>query len=352
MLNLSHNVLAEFPKGHLSHPLAVLDLSHNIVNTFDLDSLDMVQFLNLSWNRLTSLSNWQNVPATVKQLRLEGNPWQCDCEDGPHLQQLIVKHADIILDVHTIECYHSETADVTNASVRYVTTAIYLDCYQNHNQSIAVGNGTVVLTSAQFDIVPIVLPMSLIFVFLLLLVIGLHFRDWIDFQCYIHTGCRCRFPKSQRRHFNYDVFINYSRDEEDIRIMRRDILPLLEDHYYTTYIPDRDWPGGHDHFDVIDYSIKNNQTIILLVSDAFCNNDFCMFTFLETVAAEKLERSKRLIIVQTSAITVNTDDELKQYLKSRRSVILQDPKFRRKLLYLLPKPSVGQNVATEREMSV
>ena len=240
----------------------------------------------------------------------------------------MVRHADTIPDVHAIKCFPSETAGVINASVRYVTTANYLHCC---------------------DIVPIVVPMALSFVFLLLLGLGLHFRDWIDFQWYLCTGCRCRFPTYDRRHFEYDVFVNYSRDEGDIRILRRDILPLLEDHNYTTYVPDRDWPGGHDHFEVIDYSIKNSRTIVLLVSDAFFNNDFCMFTFFEAAAAEKLERSNRLIIVQTSEITIDADNELKQYLKSKRSVVLRDPQFQRKLLYLLPKPSVNHNVVPEIE---
>ena len=148
------------------------------------------------------------------------------------------------------------------------------------------------------------------------------------------------------------MFVNYSRDEGDIRILRRNILPLLEDHNYTTYVPERDWPGGYDHFDVIDCSIQHSRTIVLLVSDAFFNNNFCMFTFFEAAASEKLERSNRLIIVQTSEITIDADNELKQYLKSKRSVVLRDLKFQRKLLYLLHKPSVNHNVVPEIETSL
>jgi hypothetical protein len=82
-LYISHNSI------EILHPLSVglltvLDLSYNLLGTFDSDiftSSPKIIHLNLSYNRLSTL-NIQMVPHLAQVIRsseLDGNPWVCDC---------------------------------------------------------------------------------------------------------------------------------------------------------------------------------------------------------------------------------------------------------------------------------
>ena len=331
MLNLSENMFVEFESDFLVHPLDRLLVSYNQVSKFDPGLLHMVNTLDLSWNKLTNLFNWKTLPDNMVELILSGNPWSCDCFDGPRLQQFILNHSDIIVDMQDMQCYQDEVLyGHMIVSGKYVATIHFMPCPDAPAIDDAGGIGLPSISS---------FLISFLSLLIVLFVLALCFREWISLKWYIITGCRCGCSKIPPNAYEYDIFINYSRNDHDINIMKHDLVPMLE-KYYTICIPDRDWPVGDDHFAVIDESIRSSRNVILLISDSFCRDAFCMFTFSQIVAAEKLERSSRLILVLLEDVVQGEDEELKQYLKSKKCISLTDEKLKKKLLYLLPRSSV------------
>ena len=324
-LNLSENRLAGLGQDFLVYPLESLSISHNQLRWFDADLLFMVNILDLSWNKVTDLSNWTSLPDNMLELRLSGNPWPCDCASGPRLQQFILEHSDIIADMQDMQCYQDEMQDGNmTVSSKHVAAVNFMPCHREEADARTLGA---------------IYPVVFLSLLLILVVLMVYFREWIIFQWYMLTGLRCECSKTRDNDYEYDIFINYSRNDRDIGIMKWELLPMLE-KYYTTWIPDRDWPIGDDHCSVIEESIQSSRNVILLISDSFCRNKFCMFTFRKTVVYEKLERSSRLILIQMENRVQSADEQLKQYLKSKRCVTLTDQKFKKKLLYLIPKFSV------------
>ena len=336
-LILNENMLYVFGRDFLVHPLESLLVSYNQVIYFDAELLLMVNILDLSWNKLVYLSNWKTLPDNMIELRLSGNPWLCDCDSGPSLQKFVLNHTDTIVDMQDMQCYQDKMLD-DNATVPggYVAPHVIEPCSAPSTDYDAAYHG---LTYT-------ILLLSLLIV---LFVLDLCFREWISLKWYILTGCRCGFSKIRSSDYVYDIFINYSRNDRDISIMKHELLPLLEKNY-TTYVPDRDWPVGDDHFAVIDESIKSSRNVILLISDSFCTDAFCMFTFSQLVAAEKLERSSRLILILTEEKIQGADEQLMQYLKSKKCIFFTDKKFEKKLLYLLPRSSVRSRASQGTEL--
>ncbi|XP_054256829.1 leucine-rich repeat neuronal protein 1-like [Macrosteles quadrilineatus] len=72
--------------------LRVLDASHNYhletIEDFKISSSNHLQFIDLRNGNLTSLPIFISHLQVVEQLRIEGNPWKCDCRSGWFIEWL------------------------------------------------------------------------------------------------------------------------------------------------------------------------------------------------------------------------------------------------------------------------
>eukprot|EP00920_Eleutheroschizon_duboscqi_P002903 GHVT01006839.1.p1 GENE.GHVT01006839.1~~GHVT01006839.1.p1 ORF type:complete len:249 (-),score=11.69 GHVT01006839.1:34-780(-) len=96
----------------------------------------------------------------------------------------------------------------------------------------------------------------------------------------------------------YDAYISYC-SRIDLGKVKNILIPALEEAppHYSLCIPDRDWLiGGYIAEDIIN-SINTSRATVILLSQAYVQDQWCMFEFQQAHAQFIVDNNAKLIIV-------------------------------------------------------
>ena len=127
VLNLTSNAITLLTTSVVPAQLRRLILSHNSIATMDSDVFNNrtgLEFVDLSWNRLSFLSDF---PFKNRSLKLSGNPLLCDCS----MEWLLTGSMDII-DRHQIMCDVTDSREGDFLALSAMTRSMFLCRYDTH----------------------------------------------------------------------------------------------------------------------------------------------------------------------------------------------------------------------------
>ncbi len=93
--------------------------------------------------------------------------------------------------------------------------------------------------------------------------------------------------------YRYDAFVIYSsRNEEERKWVHLTLVRKLEEDYgFKLCLHHRDFIPGHDIVEFIEQSIQDSNKVLLILSPAFLESDWCQFEV--HMAREKLIQDRR-----------------------------------------------------------
>ena len=128
----------------------------------------------------------------------------------------------------------------------------------------------------------------------------------------------------------YNVFISYTSD--NIALVRKYFMPLLELEGYRLYIEDRDFPVGESMAEVISDAIEFSNRTLILLTECLPLDSWQLFTFMMAYEKTLKEKSNHLILIMKDGLDSNMlDKRIKDYLDSYVCLYLNDRWFLPKL---------------------
>lgn len=285
--------------------LKTLFLDQNRIEKFaevDLESLD------------------QLVRQTGLELRLNKNPFLCDC-----------KSRDLFHFIQNRKGVIDDAADVTivceQGNMKLLDTKLHEFCEPG-------------LSPVLIAIV-IIIVIVLLFVCSVLVFYSCH-RQTIKVWIYSKSWARIFFSEDLiDKDKPYDAFLSYS--PADAQFVEEVLLTGLEapgnpEHKYKCLVPSRDWNIGEMIPEQIVQSVQTSRRTVIVISKAYIES---MWSKLELRAAhtqameDKTQRVILIVIGQLPA-PADMDSSLAKYLTMNTYLDSQDPWFWQKLRYALP----------------
>ncbi|XP_060075359.1 toll-like receptor Tollo [Ylistrum balloti] len=322
----------DFPK------LEYLDLSYNLIDTFDVDpsatAWDLpLLHVNVSHNNITRINtNFISKLAklsSVMILNLEGNPFHCDC--SPDMESVV----DLV-----------QNNDVWNNKL--YSPYAYIRNLKCATPKSAKGKTFLSLTRTDLSCeitsyAPIII-LSVVVVFLVVLIIVMtRYRREIQILTYtrFHLVLPCQ-PRESYQNKMYDAFVSYSSENEGWVIKTFQALEEEENnkgfngYKFRFCLHQRDFIAGKTIFDNIIDSVEASHHTVIILSKYFLNSHWCMYEFQEAFQQSIMERKRHLIVVLMEDIP---DDEmpkeLKRCLKTFTYIRKDDAIFHDRLIYAL-----------------
>lgn len=297
-LYLSYNNLTRVNLTNFNKYLQVVELNNNNLSRMDPGSQ---QVLEKSKN--------------LETIRLENNPWICDCDAKDFLMFLQRKYQKIPM-ISNVTC-------ANGVSISSLTVSEL--CH---------------LTSATIAII------SVLVAFLGLLIGGslaLYYRYQKEIKIWLYAHQLCLWFVTEEeldKDKQYDAFVSYSHKDE--KFITEHLQPMLEkgEPKYKLCLHYRDWLLGEFIPNQIARSVEDSRRTIVVLSPNFLESVWGRMEFRTAHSQALSEGRARVIVILYGDIgpTDDLDPELKAYLSMNTYVKWGDPWFWKKLRYALPHP--------------
>ncbi|KAL5285105.1 hypothetical protein ACFFRR_007069 [Megaselia abdita] len=383
ILQLDHNKLDRINGNEFFglDNLKELYLQHNSIRTIDnmaFAHLHHLQILRLDHNAIVDFAVWSFLPSYMNDLRLAGNPWNCQCNFVSRFKDYLHRH-NFIQDRYKIKCtannnsleYYTILSNPRNNELDVEQKQIPCGPYQpnnndymddnhnnisndnnphNHHTNNIIENANfssstkLVLTQQPIlDYVPILVTILGSFLFVIIFTIILfifrqEMRVWFHSRFGVRLFCNANkdIDKSERDKL-FDAFISYSSKDEEF--VTQYLAPSLEngDAKYKLCLHHRNFPVGGYMADTIMQAIDTSKRTIMVLSENFIRSEWCKFEFKSAHHHVLRDRRKRLIVILLGELPEkDLDPEIKLYLKNNTYLQWGDKLFWEKLRYALP----------------
>ncbi|KAK6628561.1 hypothetical protein RUM43_002376 [Polyplax serrata] len=301
-------------------------LSRNQIQNIDTGFLSpKIQELAVDYNNLTvfgsNLVRLLSQSTSLKSLRLNNNPWSCECSAKGFLELIQLKFKQIPL-LSNVTCSnnnrqlsHLSISDLCPASTVLIVSCILIAAF-----GILVGSLAFLYYRYQREV-----------------------KVWL----YSHQFCLW-FVTEQELDKNklYDAFVSYSHKDEEFVI--NTLVPELEsgDTPFKLCLHYRDWIAGEWIPNQIARSVENSRRTLVVLSPNFLESVWGRMEFRAAHKQALSEGRARVIVVLYGDVgpTDQLDPELKAYISMNTYVKWGDPWFWGKLKYALPHaPSIVKN---------
>ncbi len=289
-LNLSGCSASALPDLTGLTKLEYLDLSHNEIYGYSdregspLTKLTKLKHLDLSHNDLRSLPHhmttfldslqgqdgWSRVDLDLSQNHLE-----CACYNQEFFRWMRNTHVRLS-NKRDLTCHHPLRGTVNLWDIDPVELRRYCNNFHHIVPSVVSGLGSI----------------CVVLIILLLVRKRWTIRYWLHAA---RTSWRRKQASNAncRHNYRYDAFVAYcSRDEDERKWVHLTLPPKLEQEYgFRLCLHHRDFTPGNDIADNIVEAIEDSNKVLLILSPAFLQSDWCQFEV--RMAREKLVKDRR-----------------------------------------------------------
>ncbi|XP_063431538.1 toll-like receptor 4 [Mytilus trossulus] len=251
------------------HPqLEIIDLSRNalIDINFDLAQLQNLRLLDLSSNRISSLSPMSiNVINEIfkksdLKINLSNNVLQCSCETYQFLKWM-AENSNHFMPSNNYKCRFSNSSILEIQEFKHTFLQIARECESHAVFIICVSIA--------------------IFAMLTVTIVGLVYRyRWRIRYLYYMTKSKYKQnkPVDNCYQHKYDAFISYADSEVDFVL--KDCIENFEQHGHKTLcIHQRDFIPGEEIANNISNAIHESRKTICIVTRSFLDSYYCMFEY-------------------------------------------------------------------------
>ncbi len=249
--------------------LRILDLRYcNASSVPDFASLKKLEKIDVSFNKLTQLP--KNVTSVLDKLAvnntiivgLSEKPLSCHCDDEWFV--IWTKNTNVqFANRENLKCEYPGNKSLVNP-LEIDLVGFHIRC--------SIFRRTVTTVFATLG------SMCILLIVLLIVRKRWTIRYWLhaarNFRNRIQgTNARCRHS------YRYDAFAVYSsRNEEERKWVHFTLRPKLEEEYgFKLCLHHRDFIPGYDIVEVIEQSIQDSNKVLLILSPAFLESDWCQF---------------------------------------------------------------------------
>ncbi|CAG2227585.1 toll-like receptor 4 [Mytilus edulis] len=273
-IDLSLNRIQQLPWMFFKQQrlLRKLTISNNMLEniTFDLSHMDHLMYLDISKNRLSSLSQSfrDQLQEKFKQneelkVDISGNNFQCIC-DNVHFVQWVSIYHPYLDNLHLTSCQLKDRTTLNLKEAQHIYDMLRKDC----SSYTALVIGIAILIAFCGSIV----LWGMIY----------RYRWKIRYLYYIikskYHGTIKTPTSTDTREYKYDAFISY--DEHDSDFVHNNLLHQLErDGGLKLCIHKRDFVPGNDIAANITSSIHVSRKVIIVMSCHFLESYWCMFEY-------------------------------------------------------------------------
>ncbi|GFT31893.1 protein toll [Nephila pilipes] len=153
----------------------------------------------------------------------------------------------------------------------------------------------------------------------------------------------------------HDAFLSFS--DKDLDFVRIHLIPELEEKnpFYSTFVPPRDMQAGKFEIDYLMEEVKNSKRIIILLSQNYIDNEFCMEVFRVAFASCLEEKLYRLIpiIIGTLPPVSELDPFLKAAIESTKCLRFGQRLFWEMVRFAMPDKTLEvEEVGNENDMDM
>ncbi|RZF33526.1 hypothetical protein LSTR_LSTR008172 [Laodelphax striatellus] len=309
-------------------------------------SLTQLRVLRLENNRISSFAVWQ-LPTTLTQIGLSGNPWSCQCEYVERFRDYLVYTAHFVIDGATVRC-HNSSDDTEESGFNVikdnVTSCIsynisnFIETSENDNRTAT----TIIQRQEIQDYIPLVVATLAVF-FVIIVVTFVVFAYRQEMRVWLHSrfGVRLFYRTSEiemdDRDKLFDAFVSYSAKDE--AFVAEELAPVLEngDPPYKLCLHYREFPMGGFLADTIAQAVESSRRTIMVLSENFIKSEWCRFEFKSAHHQVLRDRRKRLIVILLGEVPhKDLDPDIRLYLKTNTYLQWGDKLFWEKLKFALP----------------
>ena len=147
--------------------------------------------------------------------------------------------------------------------------------------------------------------------------------------------CRTKKLLLLKRNREYDAFVCYNFDEDNLFVFNS-ILPELEDNHdppLKMFIHDRDFTPGREITITICNAINNCNSAIIVMSQGFIDSPRCREEFTKCLAESEEDPAFKLFIILMEEVDtlVNIPENMKIFFKEKTYLKKDDPKLFEKI---------------------
>nr|WBP49900.1 Toll-like receptor protein [Mimachlamys nobilis] len=271
-LNITHNKIDYMSAGvfHNLDALQKIDLSVNQLTEWnvEIDHLNRLKFLNISYNRLIVLpKSFMNAVDSITKvtnltLDLHGNPFRCDCNKLEFLKW-VSKRKHIFVNIGEYDCRKSDESQISFRDLESIIAKLERDCS---------------------DYIGLIVGTSVILMICLTLILGgvlYRFRWKLRYLYYMAKNRYKGYEVVRDRrdsHYQYDAFISYCASDSSFVI--HDIVDNLEINYgLRLCLHQRDFLPGNEIAANITNAINNSRRTVAIITNRYLDSYWCMFEF-------------------------------------------------------------------------
>ncbi|CAH0553373.1 unnamed protein product [Brassicogethes aeneus] len=311
MVNLQNNELIESPSEHNEYEnVTGLILSKNKIRNVTWVPSN-IQVLYLDNNNISSLND-QLIDALYRSsfidLKLEANPWICDCS------------------VLKLKKYLT--------SLKMDKTKVYC----NGTNRTIVDADNLCISKEIITVVSLLVIIFLLFLVACLMASYYKWKKYIKMWLY-YKGWLLWFVSEEDidKDKVYDVFLSFSEKDDDFVLKK--LLPALESNVnpYKVCVHYRDWIPGLLITEQILTSVKDSRRTLVVLSKNFLNSCWTKMEFRTAYTQALKEGRARVIVVIYEEVDLSLlDKDFKTYLKMNTYIRWEDPWFWQRIFYALP----------------
>jgi Leucine-rich repeat (LRR) protein len=356
------------------------------VNNATFRTLSSLQILFIHGNQIMDFPVWEfNVNPSLTQIRLDLNPWTCECQFTQNFRTWIGQNREKLFQVDQILCFFNDSPDT---SVKIIDSGNISQCQKEDSFSNAAGGGNggllipnliqqkdLSLSSSDpknesgnlfHEFLPIFLSVLSIVILLIVVVIAVFvYRNEMRIWLYSKYGIRF-FHRIDGMVDDldkiFDAFVTYSAKDEVF--VRQVLAPELElesvsqpqQHQYKLCLLYRDLPiqqNAYHMADTIVQATEASKRSIIVLSEHFIKSEWSRYDFKsglhQALRSNGRTRSKKgqliVILLGNVANRRDLDPDLRLYLKSGVVVQWGDKLFWEKLRYAMPDSSSGRHLS-------
>ncbi|XP_049846539.1 toll-like receptor Tollo [Schistocerca gregaria] len=320
-----------------------------------------LKVLKLDNNRISHYAVW-TLPASLTELTLSNNSWQCDCDYAESFKDYLLKTETIVSDASRVQCFRrsgaandtqdfSDDADyigfAPDSDGYYILSNSSLPCFGavDANETTAANitaTKTVIQKQAIQDYIPqLVAALCVLLVLVLTVLLIFIFRQEMRVWFHSRFGIRLFYRHSDIDHEDrdklFDAFVSYSSKDE--AFVAEELAPILEhgDPPYKLCLHYRDFPVGAYIGETIVQAVESSRRTIMVLSDNFIRSEWCRFEFKSAHHQVLRDRRRRLILVLLGEVPQkDLDPDIRLYLKTNTYLQWGDKLFWEKLRFALP----------------
>ncbi|XP_054723535.1 toll-like receptor 2 [Uloborus diversus] len=283
--------------------LVSLDLERNFLQSLDFYLPENLTVLKLASNNLTRFFN-SKPSENIQIWSLSDNPWICDCETRDFKKWMISEKNKL-------------KQDRPKTFFKGVLTERTMRSQKPPHQ------------------------LALVIVLSITSTILLHFKYRYHLKVWLYSRGLTWLKKAEDQNFGklHDAYI--SAAEEDLHLIVIYLIPELEekDPYYSLYVPGRDMLGGEFEIDKQMEEVKKSKRVIILLSEHYFQDEFCMEIFKLAFSSSLKEKLYRLILIIVGELPSlsNLNKDVRAAIEITKCLRFEQKLFREMLKFTMPR---------------